>query len=77
MNYCKIEAEQCKGCGLCVASCPNKCLIIQENINSLGYQYADFVGPNCTACGICYYVCPEPGAVTVVKEEKAAKEKVK
>jgi NAD-dependent dihydropyrimidine dehydrogenase PreA subunit len=70
MNYSKIAFDECKGCRLCVQSCPNKCLGIGSRINQLGYQAAVFMNPNCTACGICYYVCPEPGAITVYKDEE-------
>ncbi|MDA3955242.1 4Fe-4S dicluster domain-containing protein [Oceanispirochaeta sp.] len=69
MNRSIIEADQCKGCRVCVNSCPNHCLSIGSEINKLGYQYAHSVSENCTACGICFYVCPEPGAITVYKGE--------
>ncbi len=75
MNHVIINSEECKGCRLCIESCPKDCLMIGSNINKIGYQYADFQSKHCTACGICYYVCPEPGAITVIKEYEATKEK--
>lgn len=77
MNHSYIDPEQCKGCGVCVKSCPNNCLSIQDQINKLGYEYAKFTNPDCTACGICYYVCPELGTITVFKQEKESKEVIK
>ena len=64
-NRVRIEADQCKGCRLCVETCPNHCIAIGSRINKLGYQYARFDSEACTACGLCFYVCPEPGAITV------------
>ncbi len=72
-NRVIIEADQCKGCRLCVETCPNHCLVIGSEINVLGYQYAKFDNPNCTACGLCFYMCPEPGAITVIKADKPGK----
>ena len=66
-NHVVIEAQECKGCRLCVEACPKSCLVIGSEINGQGYQYARFERPTCTACGLCYYVCPEPGAITVYK----------
>lgn len=75
MNHVIINSEECKGCRLCIESCPKDCLMICSNINTIGYQYAEFQSEHCTACGICYYVCPELGAITVIKEDKETKQK--
>jgi NAD-dependent dihydropyrimidine dehydrogenase PreA subunit len=75
MNYVIIQSEECKGCRLCVESCPNECLVIGSNINKIGYQYAEFRSEKCTACGVCYYICPELGAITVYKDENETKQK--
>ncbi len=68
MDRAIIEAGECKGCGLCVESCPHGCIIIGTEINTIGYQYAHFDSEMCDACGLCFYVCPEPGAITVVRD---------
>jgi 2-oxoglutarate ferredoxin oxidoreductase subunit delta len=60
-----IDAEECKGCGLCVEACPPRVLALAAGLNRSGYHPAAYLGSGCTACGICYYVCPEPGGVTV------------
>ena len=31
-----IDAEECKGCGLCVASCPPHCLELAPELNANG-----------------------------------------
>ena len=67
-GHLRIEPSQCKGCGVCVEACPHKCIVLSDDINVIGYQYAQFEGEACTACGLCYYVCPEPGAITVYQD---------
>jgi 2-oxoglutarate ferredoxin oxidoreductase subunit delta len=70
MNHVEIRYDECKGCGVCVATCPHACLIIGEEINTIGYQHVLFIGEGrCTACGLCYRVCPEPGTLTVYSEK--------
>ena len=63
----KISFEECKGCGLCVDSCPPKCLKLGSGLNTYGAHPAEYAGEGCTGCGICYYCCPEPGAITVYR----------
>lgn len=71
-NYIGIEKDQCKGCRLCVETCPTHCIVQGSAINRSGYQYIRFEQHGCTACGFCYYICPEPGAITVFKGQKEA-----
>jgi Pyruvate/2-oxoacid:ferredoxin oxidoreductase delta subunit len=71
----KVDAEECKGCGLCIDSCPPKCLELEAGLSAYGIHPARYAGDGCTGCGICFYVCPEPGAITVYRwrEEKGLK----
>jgi NAD-dependent dihydropyrimidine dehydrogenase PreA subunit len=62
-----IDLEECKGCGLCVESCPPKCLQLAPELNHYGVHAAHYTGYDCTGCGICFYCCPEPGAITVFR----------
>jgi 2-oxoglutarate ferredoxin oxidoreductase subunit delta/2-oxoisovalerate ferredoxin oxidoreductase delta subunit len=68
-----IDADRCKGCGLCVNSCPSGSLRLGSNLNRLGYYAVEFL-PNtgCTGCGVCFYACPEPAAVTVLQVDAKA-----
>ena len=61
----EIRSDECKGCGLCVVTCPIHCIEISDSLNVQGYSPARYTGHGCTGCGICFYVCPEPGALTV------------
>lgn len=69
----KISEHLCKGCGLCIESCPAKVLIQGDALNRQGYYAAVYLGSGCTGCGICFYICPEPGAITVLKKKKDEK----
>jgi 2-oxoglutarate ferredoxin oxidoreductase subunit delta len=61
----EIRVDECKGCELCVITCPVHCLKISDALNIMGYNPVLYSGQGCTGCGICFYVCPEPGALTV------------
>ena len=71
-----IDVEECKGCGLCVESCPPKCLELAPELNPYGVHPARYTGHDCTGCGICFYCCPEPGAITVYRLVPAAQSAV-
>ena len=74
----KVNQDECKGCGLCVESCPPKVLELAPELNAYGVHPAQYQGDACTGCGICFYCCPEPGAITVyrvVAEKPATAEK--
>jgi 2-oxoglutarate ferredoxin oxidoreductase subunit delta len=62
-----INIEECKGCGLCIESCPPKCLTLARQLSPYGVHPAQYTGNGCTGCGICFYCCPEPGAITVYR----------
>jgi 2-oxoglutarate ferredoxin oxidoreductase subunit delta len=62
-----IDIEECKGCGLCVESCPPKCLELAPELSAYGVHPARYTGHDCTGCGICFYCCPEPGAIIVYR----------
>lgn len=41
-----VNVERCKGCNLCVNSCPTKTLALQPNeVNDRGYHYAFMANP--------------------------------
>jgi 2-oxoglutarate ferredoxin oxidoreductase subunit delta len=69
-----IRMEECKGCGLCVDSCPPKCLELASELSPYGVHPAQYLGSGCTGCGICFYCCPEPGAITVYRLRPAPKQ---
>jgi len=62
-----VDVKECKGCGLCVESCPPKCPELELELSAYAVHPAHYTGENCTGCGICFYCCPEPGAITVYR----------
>ncbi len=66
-----INQDECKGCGLCVESCPPKVLSLGTELNQYGVHAGRYKGEGCTGCGICFYCCPEPGAITVMRIKAA------
>lgn len=62
-----VNDQECKGCGLCVESCPPKCLELAADLSAYGVHPARYKQESCTGCGICFYCCPEPGAIEVYR----------
>ncbi len=61
-----IDAERCKGCGLCVAVCPPGVLALGD-LNAKGYSVAVLVDDEgCTSCTACALICPD-AVITVMK----------
>ena len=67
-----LDIETCKGCELCIESCPQESLALSPKINAQGYHYAVLVKDNCTGCVNCALVCPD-AVITVYREKKKAK----
>ncbi len=60
-NKVHIKADTCKGCGLCVNSCPKKILELSKHeINKMGYCYVTCTDPEkCIGCAMCAVMCPD------------------
>jgi 2-oxoglutarate ferredoxin oxidoreductase subunit delta len=62
-----VEIERCKGCEICVTSCPADTIAMSREVNGKGYNYAFPANPDtCTGCANCAVVCPD-GVITVYR----------
>lgn len=62
-----VEVDKCKGCELCIVSCPTGVIALAREVNIKGYNYAYPANPDlCTGCVNCAIVCPD-GVITVYK----------
>ena len=67
MPKVQIDVALCKGCCLCAAACPKKCLRKSGKFSLTGYYPAEAADKAaCTGCAACYAVCPDL-AITVCK----------
>ena len=60
MSSVTFNEERCKGCELCIETCPKKIIILDKaKINQKGYHPAALKDSEaCTGCGQCYVICP-------------------
>jgi len=68
-NRVTIDENICKGCSLCIVTCPKKIMILnREKLGPKGYNPAALTDIGaCTACAMCAIICPE-SAIKVEKE---------
>ena len=66
-----VNEDFCKGCGLCVETCPFHLIRIANRISPKGYYPAECVDPEgkCTGCALCATMCPDV-AIEVFRAKK-------
>jgi 2-oxoglutarate ferredoxin oxidoreductase subunit delta len=65
----EIDTERCKGCGLCIAACPQDVLAFSGQLNKSGYDAAHTEHPDaCIGCAFCALTCPDV-AIEVYREK--------
>jgi 2-oxoglutarate ferredoxin oxidoreductase subunit delta len=64
-----VNIEICKGCEICMVSCPVEAIAMAKEVNSKGYNYAYFAKPElCIGCADCAIVCPD-AVITVYRKK--------
>ncbi len=63
-----FKTDMCKGCGLCVAACPKKLLVLATDvINAKGHTPVKITDESqCIGCAFCATMCPD----CIIKVEK-------
>ena len=69
IGHVTVNVERCKGCALCVESCPTDPLSLHPtDVNIRGYHYVYMENPEaCIGCANCGLVCPD-GVLTVYRK---------
>lgn len=62
-----VDIEKCKGCEICLYSCPTHVIQMAPEVNNKGYRFAYMENPgDCTGCANCAIVCPD-GVISVYR----------
>lgn len=62
-----INIGRCKGCELCVESCPHGVIAMSKSLNDKGVHFAQPARlEDCSGCALCAIMCPE--AIIVVEK---------
>lgn len=54
-----VFSKLCKGCGLCLAKCPKKCMTWSKDLGVYGTPRVEANVDECIFCGICQAACPD------------------
>ncbi len=62
-----VDTEKCKGCSVCIPTCPTDVIQLAKDVNRKGYHFLYMENPEeCIACKNCAIVCPD-GVISVYR----------
>ncbi len=60
MGTITVAQDICKGCELCVSSCPLRIMAMSPDVNRMGYHTPRRLDEKrCNACRVCAWMCPD------------------
>lgn len=68
IGHIEVDIEKCKGCVLCIDTCPTNVIQMSDLVNGKGYHYMELISDGCIGCANCAVVCPD-GVITVYKKK--------
>jgi 2-oxoglutarate ferredoxin oxidoreductase subunit delta len=55
-----VDIDKCKGCLLCVSSCPKGLISASSKLNKRGVNAVEFKeSGDCLGCAMCAVICPD------------------
>jgi len=75
IGHIEVDIEKCKGCVLCIDTCPPHVIAMSNEFNGKGYHFMELVDDGCIGCANCAVICPD-GVITVYKKIADKMEKV-
>ena len=67
-----FREERCKGCGLCIDTCPKKIIFESNKLNEKGYYCVEIIEEGivkCIGCASCAKMCPD-SVISIYKYEE-------
>jgi 2-oxoglutarate ferredoxin oxidoreductase subunit delta len=72
VRYITVEGEYCKGCGMCIPTCPQHVVALSEALSPRGYHIAILTdAEKCTGCCFCAHVCPDAAIEVFLADDEA------
>ncbi len=66
-----VDKKFCKGCNLCITSCPKDVLAVSSERGTAGFMVPEATQPGlCTKCLLCEVICPDFAIVVEGDREK-------